>query len=111
MRYRHSDSAGAGANPLGAVSPPHTPFSLHVYPQLVPALSKAISQQPATLNGWNLRRTAELYDHSTDEAEYHNVITNPEHETLVKRLHGLLDKEFGTMARAPAEKAKASKEH
>jgi arylsulfatase A-like enzyme len=55
--------------------------------------------------------STELYDHSTDEAEYHNVIANPEHETLVKRLHGLLDKEFGTMARAPAEKAKATKEH
>ena len=41
--------------------------------------------------------TTELYDHSTDEAEYHNVIANPDHAPLVKRLHGMLDKEFGPM--------------
>lgn len=36
----------------------------------------------------------ELYDHSTDAAEYYNVIDRPEHEPLVKRLHALLEKEF-----------------
>jgi arylsulfatase A-like enzyme len=41
--------------------------------------------------------SAELYDHSTDEAEYHNVIANPEHAPLVKRLHSLLELEFGSM--------------
>jgi len=41
--------------------------------------------------------TAELYDHSTDEAEYHNVIANPDHAALVKRLHGMLEVEFGPM--------------
>jgi hypothetical protein len=50
--------------------------------------------------------TAELYDHSTDEAEYHNVIANPEHETLVKRLNGMLDVEFGPMVKAAAGKVK-----
>ena len=52
--------------------------------------------------------TADLYDHSTDEAEYHNVIANPEHETLVKRLHGMLDVEFGPMVKASAGKVKAN---
>jgi iduronate 2-sulfatase len=43
--------------------------------------------------------TAELYDHSTDEAEYHNVIANPDHAKLVKRLHGMLEAEFGPAQR------------
>lgn len=42
--------------------------------------------------------TVELYDHSTDEAEYYNLITNPEHAPLVKRLHGMLEVEFGSQA-------------
>jgi arylsulfatase A-like enzyme len=41
--------------------------------------------------------TAELHDHSTDEAEYHNLVANPEHAPLVKRLHGMLEAEFGPM--------------
>jgi arylsulfatase A-like enzyme len=49
--------------------------------------------------------SAELYDHSTDEAEYHNVITNPEHTPLVKRLHSLLDLEFGPMTALSPRKA------
>ena len=40
---------------------------------------------------------AELYDHSTDEAEYHNVIASAQHAPLVKRLHGMLEVEFGQM--------------
>ena len=40
----------------------------------------------------------ELYDHSTDPAEYVNVINNPEHEPLVKRLHAMLENEFGPLA-------------
>jgi hypothetical protein len=51
---------------------------------------------------------AELYDHSTDPDEYHNLIANPDHAPLVKRLHGMLDQEFGPMAKAPAGKAKVS---
>jgi arylsulfatase A-like enzyme len=39
--------------------------------------------------------TTELYDHNTDHAEYHNLITNPEHAPLVNRLHGMLETEFG----------------
>jgi iduronate 2-sulfatase len=50
--------------------------------------------------------TAELYDHSTDEAEYHNVITNPEHDPLVKRLHGMLEAEFGPMVKVTVLKQK-----
>lgn len=42
--------------------------------------------------------SAELYDHHTDASEYHNVIANPTHATLVKRLHGMLEAEFGPMA-------------
>ncbi len=49
--------------------------------------------------------SAELYDHSTDEAEYHNVITNPDHAPLVKRLHSLLDLEFGPMTALSPRKA------
>jgi len=41
----------------------------------------------------------ELYDHSTDIAEYHNLIANPEHEALVERLHGMLEAEFGKMVK------------
>lgn len=48
----------------------------------------------------------ELYDHSTDTAEYHNLITNPEHEALVERLHGMLEMEFGKMGKMPVGKAK-----
>lgn len=44
----------------------------------------------------------ELYDHSIDTAEYHNVIANPVHEALVERLHGMLETEFGPMTKAPA---------
>jgi hypothetical protein len=51
--------------------------------------------------------STELYDHSTDEPEYHNVITNPEHDPLVKRLHGMLEAEFGPQVKAAAGKAKA----
>ena len=50
----------------------------------------------------------ELYDHSTDTAEYHNVIANPVHEALVERLHGMLETEFGPMTKAPAGKVKAN---
>jgi uncharacterized sulfatase len=50
--------------------------------------------------------SSELYDHSTDEAEYFNVIANPDHAALVKRLHGMLDNEFGPMAKAPGLKQK-----
>jgi arylsulfatase A-like enzyme len=49
--------------------------------------------------------TAELYDHSTDEAEYHNVIANPDHAPLVERLHSMLDKEFGPMTALSPRKA------
>jgi hypothetical protein len=42
--------------------------------------------------------TAELYDHSTDRAEYHNLITNPDHAALVKRLHGMVEVAFGPSA-------------
>ena len=50
----------------------------------------------------------ELYDHSTDTAEYHNLIANPVHEALVERLHGMLETEFGPMTKAPAGKVKAN---
>jgi hypothetical protein len=49
--------------------------------------------------------STELYDHSTDEAEYHNVVTKPDHASLVKRLHGLLDLEFGPMKTFSPRKA------
>ena len=51
--------------------------------------------------------SSELYDHSTDDAEYFNVITQPEHAALVKRLHTMLDGEFGPRVMAPAGKTKA----
>ena len=51
--------------------------------------------------------SSELYDHSTDEAEYFNVIANPDHVALVKRLHAMLQQEFGNLAKAPAGKPKA----
>lgn len=41
--------------------------------------------------------STELYDHSTDTPEYHNVAANPEHAPLVKRLHDMLEKELGTL--------------
>lgn len=41
--------------------------------------------------------SAELYDHSTDPAEYHNVIANADCTELVKRLHGQLNAEFGPL--------------
>jgi arylsulfatase A-like enzyme len=47
----------------------------------------------------------ELYDHSTDTAEYHNVIANPEHQALVERLHGMLEMEFGPMTALSPRKA------
>jgi arylsulfatase A-like enzyme len=43
--------------------------------------------------------TTELYDHNTDQAEYHNLIANPEHAPLVKRLKGMLETEFGSMVK------------
>jgi hypothetical protein len=49
----------------------------------------------------------ELYDHSTDPAEYVNVINNPEHEPLVKRLHAMLEQEFGPTGK-PAANPKQS---
>ena len=52
--------------------------------------------------------STELYDHSIDKSEYHNLIPNPEHASLVKRLHGMLDNEFGPMAKAPAGTAKVN---
>jgi arylsulfatase A-like enzyme len=51
--------------------------------------------------------TSELYDHNNDASEYHNVITQPEQAALVKRLHGMLETEFGTMAKAAPSTAKA----
>ena len=53
--------------------------------------------------------SSELYDHSTDEAEYFYVISKPEHGPLVKRLHGMLEKEFGPMPKLRADKVSSSK--
>jgi hypothetical protein len=41
--------------------------------------------------------STELHDDSTGIAGHHKVIVNPEHETLVERLHGMLEMEFGPM--------------
>ncbi len=41
--------------------------------------------------------SSELYDHDSDSAEYFNVIHDPVHEPLVRRLHAMLEKEFGPM--------------
>ncbi len=41
--------------------------------------------------------TSELYDHSKDHSEYYNVIATQSHAPVVKRLHELLDAEFGPM--------------
>ncbi len=38
------------------------------------------------------------YDPSTDVAGYHNLITDLDHATLVKRLHETLEVEFGPRA-------------
>ena len=43
--------------------------------------------------------SAELYDHSTDPAEYHNLIAKPGLAQLAKRLHGMLEAEFGPAQR------------
>jgi arylsulfatase A-like enzyme len=47
----------------------------------------------------------ELYDHSTDTAEYHNLIANPEHQALVERLHSMLEMQFGPMTALSPRKA------
>ncbi|MCU0875056.1 MAG: sulfatase [Pirellulaceae bacterium] len=39
----------------------------------------------------------ELYDHSTDPAEYVNIVNHPEHEALIRRLHTMLEDEFGPL--------------
>ena len=53
------------------------------------------------IHGWRLIErtdgTNELYDHSKDGSEYHNVIANPEHATVAGRMHALLEREFGPM--------------
>ena len=46
----------------------------------------------------------ELYDHSTDMAEYYNVLNNPEHELLIKRLHAMLEQEFGPLPKPACDK-------
>ena len=51
----------------------------------------------------------ELYDHSTDANEYFNVINNPEHEPLVKRLHALLEQECGPLPKTDHRQAQSSK--
>lgn len=50
--------------------------------------------------------SAELYDHSTDTSEYFNVISHPEHASLVKRLHTMLETEFGPMPKPAPLKRK-----
>lgn len=53
------------------------------------------------IHGWRLTErndgTTELYDHSKDDLEYYNVIANSEHGAVVKRMHALLEGEFGPM--------------
>jgi iduronate 2-sulfatase len=44
--------------------------------------------------------SAELYDYSNAPAEYHNLIGCPDSVPLVKRLHSMLDKEFGPMGKS-----------
>ena len=51
----------------------------------------------------------ELYDYSTDANEYFNVINNPEHEPLVKRLHALLEQECGPLPKTDHRQAQSSK--
>jgi arylsulfatase A-like enzyme len=41
--------------------------------------------------------SSELYDHSTDTAEYVNVVNRPEHGALVRRLHAMLADAFGPL--------------
>ena len=66
---------------------------------IVIAAAVVVAQYSRLLN----RRT-----HSTDPDEYHNAIANPEHAPLVKRLHAMLDKEFGPQVRVPTGESKGT---
>jgi arylsulfatase A-like enzyme len=54
--------------------------------------------------------SSELYDHSNDTLEYHNVIATPGHAPLVKRLHTMLNNEFGPLRKAAPGKAKQARQ-
>ena len=41
----------------------------------------------------------ELYDLHNDPLEYYNVVDRPDNEPLVRRLHAMLEKEFGSIAK------------
>lgn len=49
--------------------------------------------------------SSELYDFDSDSFEYYNVIAKPEHADVVKKLHAMLETEFGPMP-APVKNTK-----